>query len=235
MKVAAPPPSVVQLNKKGDLSNELVRHFLIESSPKGVRLKGCLNEPIFGSLTALVYQHSITPLALPCKLIIPDRDPADLVSNSAVPSTANSASQLLKQGAACNVLYINSVEMESLTGPQAIRKALNQTLAMEPLPYATIVHFKVSTQGVTLTDNQRRLFFRRYYPVNTVTFCALDPEGRRWKKNDGSHPKVFGLVAKKQGSSSENMCHLFAELDPEQPAIAIVNFVSKVLIGSQRC
>lgn len=26
-----------------------------------------------GSLTALVYQHSITPLALPCKLLIPDR------------------------------------------------------------------------------------------------------------------------------------------------------------------
>ena len=26
-----------------------------------------------GSLTALVCQHSITPLALPCKLIIPDR------------------------------------------------------------------------------------------------------------------------------------------------------------------
>lgn len=25
-----------------------------------------------GSLTALVCQHSITPLALPCKLIIPD-------------------------------------------------------------------------------------------------------------------------------------------------------------------
>lgn len=26
-----------------------------------------------GSLTALVCQHSITPLALPCKLILPDR------------------------------------------------------------------------------------------------------------------------------------------------------------------
>ncbi|KAB1253719.1 Tensin-3, partial [Camelus dromedarius] len=74
MKVATPPPSVLQLNKKaGDLANELVRHFLIECTPKGVRLKGCPNEPYFGSLTALVCQHSITPLALPCKLLIPDR------------------------------------------------------------------------------------------------------------------------------------------------------------------
>lgn len=30
-----------------------------------------------GSLTALVCQHSITPLALPCKLIIPDRGTAE--------------------------------------------------------------------------------------------------------------------------------------------------------------
>lgn len=32
----------------GDLSNELVRHFLIERTQKGVRLKGCPKEPNFG-------------------------------------------------------------------------------------------------------------------------------------------------------------------------------------------
>lgn len=136
MKVASPPP-MVQQNKKGkislrassqsslnrpsssfifcsyfevgDITNELVRHFLIETSAKGVRLKGCPNEPYFGNdgflsavyctnlnwypmnsmyivlfvycnlclfagcLSALVYQHAITPLALPCKLMIPTR------------------------------------------------------------------------------------------------------------------------------------------------------------------
>lgn len=36
----------------GDLSNELVRHFLIECTQKGVRLKGCPNEPYFGENTA---------------------------------------------------------------------------------------------------------------------------------------------------------------------------------------
>lgn len=122
MKVACPPPMVPQ-NKKGphlefccqhlqipelaqlsklitcllvgDLTNELVRHFLIETSAKGVRLKGCPNEPYFGEclscrlsptagwyftvfwlvgcLSALVYQHSMTPLALPCKLMIPTK------------------------------------------------------------------------------------------------------------------------------------------------------------------
>lgn len=57
---------------------------------------------------------------------------------------------------ACNVLYINSVEMESLTGPQAIAKAISETLAAAPPPAATVVHFKVSSQGITLTDNQRK-------------------------------------------------------------------------------
>ncbi|XP_060543862.1 tensin-1 isoform X5 [Pantherophis guttatus] len=231
MKVASPPPGVIQQSKKGDITNELVRHFLIETSPKGVKLKGCPNEPNFGCLSALVYQHSIMPLALPCKLVIPDRDPMDETKETT--SSSSSATDLLKQGAACNVLFINSVEMESLTGPQAIAKAITETLAADIPPSATIVHFKVSTQGITLTDNQRKLFFRRHYPIVTVTFCDVDPQDRKWTKSEsGGAAKLFGFVARKQGSTTDNVCHLFAELDPDQPAAAIVNFVSRVMLGS---
>ncbi|KAM7104725.1 tensin-1 isoform 9-T9 [Molossus nigricans] len=231
MKVSSPPPTIMQQNKKGDMTHELVRHFLIETGPRGVKLKGCPNEPNFGSLSALVYQHSITPLALPCKLVIPNRDPTDDSKESSGP--ANSAADLLKQGAACNVLFVNSVDMESLTGPQAISKATSETLAADPTPAATIVHFKVSAQGITLTDNQRKLFFRRHYPLNTVTFCDLDPQERKWTKTEGGVPaKLFGFVARKQGSTTDNACHLFAELDPKQPASAIVNFVSKVMLSA---
>lgn len=46
--------------------------------------------------------------------------------------------------------------------------------------------------------------------------------------------RIFGFVARKTGTSTDNVCHLFAEHDPEQPASAIVNFVSKVMIGSQK-
>ncbi|KAM3605152.1 uncharacterized protein V6R79_021456 [Siganus canaliculatus] len=235
MKVATPPPSVLHQTKKGgDLSNELVRHFLIECTQKGVRLKGCPNEPYFGSLTALVCQHSITPLALPCKLIIPDRDPLEDVVETTSQSVTNSAAELLKQGAACNVWYLCSVEMESLTGVQAVQKATTMTLNSNPPPASTVVHFKVSSQGITLTDNQRKLFFRRHYNVNTVIFCALDPQDRKWKKDGCPSAKIFGFVARKTGTSTDNVCHLFAEHDPEQPASAIVNFVSKVMIGSHK-
>nr|XP_020511548.1 tensin-3-like isoform X1 [Labrus bergylta] len=235
MKVATPPPSVLQQSKKvGDLSTELVRHFLIECMQKGVRLKGCPNEPYFGSLTALVCQHSITPLALPCKLILPDRDPVEELTDTSAQTSTNSAAELLKQGAACNVWYLGSVALESLTGHQAVQKATTMTLSMDPPPASTVVHFKVSAQGITLTDNQRKLFFRRHYAVNTVIFCSLDPQGRKWTRDSGSTAKIFGFVARKSQSETDNMCHLFAEHDPEQPASAIVNFVSKVMIGSHK-
>lgn len=44
--------------------------------------------------------------------------------------------------------------------------------------------------------------------------------------------RLFGFVARKQGSTTDNACHLFAELDPNQPASAIVNFVSKVMLSA---
>ncbi|KRZ22045.1 Tensin [Trichinella pseudospiralis] len=261
LKVATAPPGV--LTKGNSDGSELVRHFLIETTAKGVKLKGCNNEPVFGSLAALVYQHSITPLALPCKLLLPEYDPAVSVEQ------VTTAQQLLEQGAgylkkfyliifcilfrmmmmmisyfyfphiytACNVTYLYSNETESLTGPEAIRRTVDSALVLssqkkiEPLN----VHFKVSSQGITITDNARKVFFRRHYPVQTITHCGLDPENRQWCCNSNSGPaRIYGFVARKSLAKSENVCHLFAELEPEQPASAIVNFVNKVIINPNR-
>ncbi|XP_047218469.1 tensin-2 isoform X3 [Girardinichthys multiradiatus] len=224
LKVATPPPNANLNSKVSDPLEQLVRHFLIETGPRGVKIKGCQNEPYFGSLSALVYQHSITPISLPCALKIPEKDLVGDVQEVQPVSNISTAADLLKQGAACNVLYLNSVETESLTGPQAIAKATDATLGRNPRPSATVVQFKVTSQGITLTDSQRRVFFRRHYPVSSVTFSSVDPKDRR----------VFGFVAKKPGSMAENVCHLFAELDSEQPASAIVNFINKVMLAPRR-
>ncbi|KAJ8412221.1 hypothetical protein AAFF_G00144880 [Aldrovandia affinis] len=232
LKVATLPAS--SCRTAGNPQEQLVRHFLIETGPRGVKIKGCQNEPYFGSLSALVYQHSITPISLPCALHIPDKDPVGELQEAQTAGNTSTAGDLLRQGAACNVLYLNSVETESLTGPQAISKATNTTMSRGSRTPATMVHFKVSTQGITLTDSQRRLFFRRHYPVNTVTYSSVDPQDRRWTNSDSTTSKMFGFVAKKPGSASENVCHLFAEVDPEQPATAIVNFINKVMLGPSR-
>ncbi|KAM4796068.1 tensin-2 [Rhinophrynus dorsalis] len=233
LKVSSPPQNIMTQSYKGDPAEQLVRHFLIETGPKGVKIKGSPIEPHFGSLSALVSQHSVTPLSLPCRLRIPCRDLTEQSSEVMVPTNMSTAADLLRQGAACSVLYLGSVDTESLTGPQAISRASNAILT-PPRSSATIVHFKVSEQGITLTDSQRKLFFRRHYPVSSVTFCSADPQDRRWTNPDRTTSKVFGFVARKAGTAAENVCHLFAELDPEQPASAIVNFVTKVMLGSQR-
>uniref|UniRef100_A0A8C3A5D8 SH2 domain-containing protein n=1 Tax=Cyclopterus lumpus TaxID=8103 RepID=A0A8C3A5D8_CYCLU len=226
LKVATPPPNA---NLKGDPLEQLVRHFLIETGPRGVKIKGCQNESYFGSLSALVYQHSITPISLPCALRVPEKGQITVIASQ----NKTTAADLLKQGAACNVLYLNSLETESLTGPEAISKATKCTLALSPRPMATVVHFKVSSQGITLTDSKRRLFFRRHYPISSVTFSSLNPQDQRWTNSDSTSSKMFGFVARRTGSTTENVCHLFAEMDPEQPAVAIVNFINKVMLGPQ--
>ncbi|XP_075055258.1 tensin-2 isoform X2 [Mixophyes fleayi] len=232
LKVSSPPPNVLTQPCK-DPAEQLVRHFLIETGPKGVKIKGSPIEPHFGSLSALVSQHSVTPLSLPCRLRVPDKDLTEQCLDVAVPTNMSTAADLLRQGAACCVLYLGSVDTESLTGPQAVSKASSAILT-PPRSTATTVHFKVSDQGITLTDSQRKLFFRRHYPISSVTFCNADPQDRRWTNPDRTTSKVFGFVARKAGSTAENVCHLFAELDPEQPASAIVNFITKVMLGTQR-
>ena len=238
LKVSSPPQNV---NNKSvsDPHSELVRHFLIEPTSKGVKLKGYSNEPVFASLSALIYQHTITALALPTKLVLPQHDLGG--EGSADNSAAAQMQQLLQLGAACNVFYLFSMDTDQLTGPQAVRKTVSQLFLTRPLPAAAVVHFKVSGQGITLTDQARKLFFRKHYSTGQISHCGVDPEDRRWsvKTNDQEEPpvsnKLFAFVARKPTNRSCNQCHVFAELDSDQPARAIVNFVNKVMMsGAQQ-
>ncbi|XP_075146552.1 focal adhesion protein tensin [Haematobia irritans] len=230
LRVSQPPPGSTATGKP----DELVRHFLIEPTTRGVRLKGCANEPVFTSLSALVYEHSINQLALPCLLQIPDRD---IVTPLVEPTPAQT--QLLTQGAACNVLWLFSCDTESLTGEEAIRKAIRQMYAPNTNVSPTEVHFKVSHQGITLTDNTRKKFFRKHYTADIISFCAIDPDHRLWTMQEHGNDKttivgalkktIFAFVARRSASSKDNQCHVFCDLAINQPASAIVSFVNKTL------
>ncbi|KAK2722238.1 hypothetical protein QYM36_002697 [Artemia franciscana] len=229
LKVATPPAHLTDPSP-----NDLVRHFLIEPTSRGVRLKGNPDEPVFGSLSALVYQHSVKAMALPCRLLLPDCDVAgsDVTDSSSTP-------QYHQQGAACNVFYLFTMDCESLTGPQAVARCIQRFVSQSQQPAAVTVNFKVSLQGITLTDHQRKLFFRRHYPLSGVTHCGLDTEDRKWAKKDEkgnilSNNRYFGFVARKPGSSVDNQVHIFAEYELEQPASAIVSFVNRILTSTNR-
>jgi tensin len=233
LKVSQLPPNVQA--KGDDLQANLVRHFLIESTQKGVKLKGCSNEPVFGSLPALIYQHSITPLSLPCKLLLPEMD----IFSRDVVDSANRiefSDNHLEKGFACQVMYIDSVDTDSLTGPDALSKAIAATLdSKNQQPLLTTVDMRISYQGILVTDNKHRIFFRRHYPANTITFCGVDANDKRWTlpndNNSTSTGRLFGFVARKQSSQTANACHLFLELDPMYPANNIVAYITKVMIG----
>ncbi|ELW54910.1 Tensin-4 [Tupaia chinensis] len=229
LKVQEAPASAQ--NRPGEDCSDLIRHFLIESSAKGVHLKGADEEPYFGSLSAFVYQHSIMALALPCKLTIPQKElgGADGASD---PSTDSLAS-CLKKSAGCHTLYLSSVSVETLTGALAVRKAISTTFERDILPTPTVVHFKVTEQGITLTDVQRKVFFRRHYPLATLRFCGMDPEQRKWQKYC-KPSRIFGFVAKSQTEAQENVCHLFAEYDTVQPASQVISLVAALLQDTER-
>lgn len=58
---------------------------------------------------------------------------------------------------ACSVVYVNSIDLESLTGPVAIAKAIERTFSPgKSPPVMTVVQFKVNAQGITLTDSKRK-------------------------------------------------------------------------------
>ncbi|XP_065354732.1 tensin-1-like [Calliphora vicina] len=227
------PPQGVAVPETNTNSDVLVRHFLLEPTTRGVRLKGCSNEPTFTSLSALVYQHSINQLALPCKLIIPTRD---LMLTPEDAELIHSQKQLLEQGAACNVLYLFSMNMESLTGDEAIRKTVHEMYAQSALPSPIEVHFKVSQNGITLTDNKRLMFFRRHYTPNNISHIAMDPDNRFYTvlTYDAGFERtlnksIFAFVARPPTGGRDNQCHIFCDLASTQPASAIVSFAHKVL------
>ena len=102
--------------------------------------------------------------------------------------------QLLKLGAACNVLYLFSMDVDTLTGPSALKKAIGHLMDSRSVFRPVLAHFKVSSSGITLTDTARKVFFRRHYNTSAITFCGLDPADRRWKTRDTlSEDKVKGI------------------------------------------
>ncbi|XP_034397351.1 tensin-4-like [Cyclopterus lumpus] len=225
MKVDQMAANATATTYPGESSSDLVRHFLIESSAKGVRIKGSSQEPYFGSLSALVYQHTISAYALPCKLLLHSRD-----VGAAEESANHKPASEDKSKTACNFVYLNAVPTEMLTGPCAVQKAVCSTLEKAPGSFIpTIVNLKVSLKGVTLTDINRKLFFRRHYPAHLLSYSGEDPDNRLWLKGSSFGARMFGFVAKGVEAGMENVCHVFAEYDPLQSCNKVIEVIQAAI------
>ena len=76
---------------------------------------------------------------------------------------------------ACNVYYLNSVTVENKNGIEAISTALNSNKAFQTKDSSQLllIQFKVTAQGVTLTDINKKKFLRQHFPNNTVDILSL--------------------------------------------------------------
>ncbi|XP_068444673.1 tensin-4-like [Clinocottus analis] len=225
MKVDQTADNTTATTSQGEGSSDLVRHFLIESSAKGVRIKGSSQEPYFGSLSALVYQHNISAYALPCKLLLHSRDLGEAEETANHKHASEDKSKTAR-----NFVYLNAVPTEMLTGPCAVQKAVHSTLEKAPGSLTpTIVNLKVSLKGVTLTDINRKLFFRRHYPSHLLSYSGEDPNNRLWMKGSSFGARMFGFVAKGVEAGMGNVCHVFAEYDPLQSCNKVIEVIQAAI------
>lgn len=119
-------------------------------------------------------------------------------------------------------MFLTDIDTESLTGPQAISKAVQQMFA-RGLVDTTVATFKVAGDGITVTDTSRkyvtlkcfyialviprnlcvvislpwsfRLFFRKHFPRDSVSFCGLDPADRRFTQGSAREAKYVTLFS----------------------------------------
>lgn len=70
--------------------------------------------------------------------------------------TTWSESQLLEKGAACNLVYLGAVKVDTLTGDGAVQYSMNKVTSPNIQLKTTVVNIKVNQGGITLTDNNRR-------------------------------------------------------------------------------
>ncbi|VDD82885.1 unnamed protein product [Mesocestoides corti] len=202
----------------------LIKHYLIgETSDGYYQIQGTKLEPEFKRLADLVGYHCQYLGALPCVLRLPDYAEVSKLNNlqneTQLPPTKYKDDKIFD----FQVLYLGTFEVFSSVGSNAISSAMDilfrtQNSRLRPI----LVAFRVSPEGVTLTDLHCRQFIRRHLSRESVVYVGADPYGR----------KIFGLVIRASDTSGILICHLFAQQFNTQPCEFIVECVKNALCQS---
>ncbi|CAH3183249.1 unnamed protein product [Porites evermanni] len=79
----------------------------------------------------------------------------------------------------------------------------------------------MTPQGVAMTDNERKVFFRQNFHMKSTLYSDIDPSDKR----------SFGLVLRKTGGV-HNECHLFGEISKDWPSSILVNILNRSMASS---
>lgn len=77
------------------------------------------------------------------------------------------------------VLYLGNFDVFAMNGSNAVSTAMDTLFRMQNSHLRPIiVSFRVSPDGVTLTDLHCRQFLRRHFGADSFLFIGIDPYGR---------------------------------------------------------
>jgi len=123
----------------------------------------------------------------------------------------------------CHLVYIGCRDCEKLAGPAAVERSLN-TILTNKKQNSSLIGFKIQKSGFTLTDEARKLFFRKHFNRKQLLTCDIDPKTRQLDVSEYSGltkpAHLFGVVV--QASGSQNQCHILAEVDQSVSTAVIV-------------
>lgn len=221
------PRSVLDsLPPKSDESCQLVRHFLIEGSQKGVKVAGSDREPNFASLAALIHQHCHTPLSLPIKLNIPLYD----ITTTDPKSTNKQNNHSNIDQISTTLYYLDETDTEMLTGEAAIERCYEVYKSnSSSTSSGCSIHVKASSEGLLLTDSKLTKFFRKHYSSDSISYCGYyngqSGMTEQWANQNASPEKIIGIVAKK---SASNTCVLL-KTDQTETSDKLIKYLSMII------
>jgi len=224
------PRSVLDsLPPNSDESCQLVRHFLIEGSQKGVKVAGSDREPNFASLAALIHQHCHTPLSLPIKLNIPQYDITTTDPNNKQTNKQNNHNSI--DQISTTLYYLHETDTEMLTGEAAIERCYEvYKSSSSNSSSGCSIHVKASSEGLLLTDSKLTKFFRKHYSSDSISYCGYyngqSGTTDKWtNQNASQHEKIIGIVAKK---SASNTCVLL-KTDQTKISDNLIKYLSMII------
>jgi tensin len=222
------PRSVLDsLPPNSDESCQLVRHFLIEGSQKGVKVAGSDREPNFASLAALIHQHCHTPLSLPIKLNIPQYD----ITTTDPKSTNKQNNHNNIDQISTTLYYLHETDTEMLTGEAAIERCYEvYKSSSSSSSSGCSIHVKASSEGLLLTDSKLTKFFRKHYSSDSISYCGYyngqsGTSTEQWTNQNASPEKIIGIVAKK---SASNTCVLL-KTDQTETSDSLIKYLSMII------
>lgn len=141
-----------------------------------------------------------------------------------------------------DMFYLGSVPVDRLENAAAVRMAVTHILSRAQLASnglskrsEVVVHANPQ-DGIKFNDRNRRVLSEHIKPGKLI-FCGFDPENRTYtdkmpRGRPVANARTFGIVfRKKHLVMRENFVHVFAELDPNQSAFTLVNYINQTFLS----